>query len=473
VPGQRHAQPAWFGARRRPLRPLPLSAAAPIPVSLPFSLFLALRYLKPKRSVISAITVFCVLGVMLGVGALVVVMSVINGIQNKVRDELLTFEPHIVAVEHTLPDGLPEEARPNWRAVAAHLRSLSGPVTAVSPVIEVPGTVEIRHLDGTRNLIPVQLNAVDPETAGLEAKLRIIEGAADLDGDHALISESLSMQLGVIVGDMITVQSFRNAEEAYRMIDEWENTPKDERGPADDWFDRMKQVVQPAELIVTGIFSTPQRMVPIFIPLHIGGEMMVKGDAIDYLGVTTPDALAVGRYRDAVERALPQHWTCDTWRERNRAYFDAVESERGMLYVLLLLIMIVAAFCIIVTLATVAIHKRKEIGVVRSLGARLSQIVAIFVQQGVLVGFAGTLLGVLGGLVFLHFRMQIKNLVSLLFGVEILDPAIYGVSEIPSDVQADDLLVICGISMIVSTLAGVIPAFMAAGQDPAKALRSE
>jgi lipoprotein-releasing system permease protein len=440
---------------------------------MPFSLFLALRYLKPKRSVISAITLFCVLGVMLGVGALVVVMSVINGIQNKVREELLTFEPHIVAIEHPLPAGMPEEARPNWRAVAGALRALDGSVTAVSPVIEVPGTVEIRRVDGSKSLLPVQLNAVDPATAGLEQKLRVIEGAPDLEADNAVISEDLSFQLGVSVGDTITVQSFRNAEEAYRMIDDWENTPKEERGEAEAWFEKMKQVVQPAELTVTGIFRTPQRLVPVFIPLHVGAEMMVKGGEIDYLGVTTPDALQVGRYRDAVERALPEHWTCDTWRERNRAYFDAVESERGMLYVLLLLIMIVAAFCIIVTLATVAIHKRKEIGVVRSLGARLSQIVAVFVQQGIIVGFLGTLLGVLGGLVFLHFRMQVKTLVSLLFGVEILDPAVYGVSEIPSDVQADDLMVICGISMIVSTLAGVIPALMAAGQDPAKALRSE
>ena len=281
------------------------------------------------------------------------------------------------------------------------------------------------------------------------------------------------MRLGVTVGDTITVQPFRNAEEAYQMIDQWEKTPKEERGEPDAWFEKMKQVVQPAELVITGIFRTPQRMVPIFIPLHIGAEMMVKGGQIDYLGITTPDALDVGRYREQVERALPENWTCDTWRERNRTYFDAVESERGMLYVLLLLIMIVAAFCIIVTLATVAIHKRKEIGVIRSLGARLSQIVAVFVQQGIIVGFLGTLCGVLGGLVFLHYRMQVKTLVQVLFGVEILDPAIYGVSEIPSEVQADDLMVICGISMIVSTLAGVIPAFIAAGQDPAKALRSE
>jgi len=441
---------------------------------MPFTLFVARRYLKPKRSVISMITLFCVMGVMVGVGALVVVMSVINGIQNKVREELLKFEPHIVAVAHPLPPGMADEARPSWRKVAESLRAVPGAVTAVTPVVEVSGTVEIIRIDGTKSLKPIQMSAVDPRTAGLETKLRMIEGVPDLEGDNAVISEQLSLELGVLVGDTITVQSFRNAEEAYRMIDEWEKTPKEKRGPAEDWFEKMKQVVQPSELTVTGIFRTPQRFVPVFIPLHIGQEMNVMPGQIDYLGVTTPDALEVGRFRSAVQEAVPyQHWTFDTWRERNRSYFDAVETERGMLYVLLLLIMIVAAFCIIVTLATVAIHKRKEIGVVRSLGAGLSQILGIFVQQGMIVGFLGTLLGVLAGLVFLHFRMQVKTLVSLLFGVELLDPAVYGVSEIPSDVQADDLMIIGGIAMIVSTLAGVVPALMAAGQDPAKALRSE
>ena len=135
--------------------------------------------------------------------------------------------------------------------------------------------------------------------------------------------------------------------------------------------------------------------------------------------------------------------------------------------------MIVAAFCIIVTLATVAIHKRKEIGVIRSLGARMGQIISIFVQQGTIVGALGTLLGLGGGLWFLAERMAIKKFVQVITGVEILDPSVYGVSEIPCDVRSDDVLVICAIALAVSTIAGVIPALMAAWQDPAKALRSE
>jgi lipoprotein-releasing system permease protein len=256
------------------------------------------------------------------------------------------------------------------------------------------------------------------------------------------------------------------------MIDRWEKTPKDERGEPDQWFEQMKQLVQPAELTVTGIFRTRQRA-PVFVPLHIGSEMMVKGDEIDYLGITSPDALAVGKFREAMETVLPPYWTTDTWRERHREYFDAVESERGMMYVLLLLIMIVAAFCIVVTLATVAIHKRKEIGVIRSLGARMGQIIGVFVQQGTIVGALGTLLGLGAGLWFLAERMAVKRLVQFLTGVEILDPSIYGVTEIPCDVRVNDVVIICSIALAVSTIAGVIPALMAAWQDPAKALRSE
>ncbi len=435
-----------------------------------FPAFLALRYLKPKRTVISFITLFCVGGVMLGVGALIVVISVMNGFQEKIREELLSIEPHLVAVVHPAPEGT--EPAEDWRSVAERLRKLTGDVVNVTACIEVPATLEIVNGDGEKRLDPVQVTAVDPATTDLAQRLRLSDGAVDLDSDNAIIPEYLANQWGFFVGDKIVVQSFRNAEEAYKMIDEWEKTPKDQRGEADAWMEKMKQVVQPSELTVTGIYRSRQRG-PIFAPLHIGDEMMAKGGKIDFLGITTPDPLAVGRFRDAVERELPLNWTCDTWRERHREYFDAVESERGMMYVLLMLIMIVAAFCIVVTLATVAIHKRKEIGVVRSLGARLSQIIAIFVTQGTIVGFLGTICGILGGLLFLQQRMNIKAAVQVLFGVEILDPAVYGVPEIPCDVRLHDVLLISGIALVVSTLAGIIPALMAAAQDPAKSLRSE
>jgi lipoprotein-releasing system permease protein len=439
---------------------------------MPFSLFLALRYLKPKRSAVSVITLFCVLGVMLGVAALIVVISVMNGFQEKIRDQLLALEPHIVAMPHPVDPQRDPTPPENWRAVADRLRGLSGSVVNVTATIEVLATLDVLNRDGEKSFEPVQLAAVDETTTDLARKLEMIEGRFDLDGDHAVIPLDLAERWGFQVGDTLTVQSSRNWEEAYRMIDRWEKTPKEERGEADQWFDQMKQLVQPAGLVVTGIFRTRQRA-PVFVPLHIGSEMMVKGDEIDYLGVTSPDALAVGRFREAVEVALPLNWTTDTWRERHREYFDAVESERGMMYVLLLLIMIVAAFCIVVTLATVAIHKRKEIGVIRSLGARMGQIIGVFVQQGTIVGALGTLLGLGAGLWFLAERMAVKRFVQVLTGVEILDPSIYGVTEIPCDVRVGDVVTICSIALAVSTIAGVIPALMAAWQDPAKALRSE
>ena len=235
----------------------------------------------------------------------------------------------------------------------------------------------------------------------------------------------------------------------------------------------MKEVVTPAELTVSGIFRSRQHVDRVVVPLHVGREMMARGDDIDFLAVTTPDALRVGQYQQLVEAALPSGWLTETWWQRFRGYFDAVQSERLMLYAVLLIIMVVAGFCIVVTLATVAIHKRKEIGVVRSLGARVGQILAIFVGQGTIVGIVGTLLGLGGGLLFLAERMAVKGLIQWLFGIEILDPQIYGVAEIPCDVRADDLMKICGISLAISTLAGVLPALIAAWQDPAKALRSE
>jgi lipoprotein-releasing system permease protein len=438
-----------------------------------FPLFLALRYLKPKRSVVSVITIFCVLGVMLGVGALIVVLSVMNGFQKKIREELLRLEPHLAATMHPVGEEAAAEMKVDWREVARRLRAKTDAVVSVWPVIEAPAWIDMENPAGGKQLDLVMLNAVDPETADIGAKLNIVSGTFDLDGDSAVIPETVADKWGFRAGDKITLQSFRTAQEAYNMVDKWEKTPKEERGDAEKWFEQMKEVVQPSELTVTAIFRSRQHTSLVIVPLHIGKEALAKGDDIDYLAVTTPDALEVGRYRDAIESELPPNWTAETWRERHQQYFDAVESERGMMYFVLLIIMIVAGFCIVVTLATVAIHKRKEIGVVRSLGARLGQIMGIFIFQGTIVGIFGTLLGVGGGLWLLAERMAAKRFVQWLFGVEILDPQVYGVSEIPCDVRLNDVMFICGISMAVSTLAGVLPALIAAWQDPAKALRSE
>ena len=194
--------------------------------------------------------------------------------------------------------------------------------------------LELVNRLGEKFVDPVQLTAVDVSTTDLGTRLDIVEGRFDLDGDHAVISQQLADRWALQVGDTITVQSFRNAEEAYKVIDKWEKTPKEDptrdeltwqqfgktnadartaffaglkaaRGEADKWFEQMKQIVQPSELTVTGIFRTRQRA-PIFVPLHIGAEMMVKGDAIDYLGVTTPDALEVGDFAMLwIARCLP------------------------------------------------------------------------------------------------------------------------------------------------------------------------
>jgi lipoprotein-releasing system permease protein len=257
------------------------------------------------------------------------------------------------------------------------------------------------------------------------------------------------------------------------MIDKWEKTPKEERGDTGKWFEQIKEIVTPAELTVAGVFRSRQHTDLIVAPLHIGKEMMSRNDEVDYIAVTTPDPLKADRFQRTVENVLPSGWVTETWWQRHRNYFEAVESERAMIYFILLIIMVVAGFCIVVTLATVAIHKRKEIGVVRSLGARIGQILGIFVGQGTIVGILGTLLGLAGGLWVLAERMALKRFVQRLFGVEILDPQVYGVSEIPCDIRIADLATISCISLAVSTLAGVLPALIAASQDPAKALRSE
>ena len=219
---------------------------------------------------------------MLGVGALIVVISVMNGFQEKIREQLLALEPHIVAIQHSGHPAEEDVPPENWRTVAARLRALDRDVVNVTAVIEVPAMLELVNRLGEKFVDPVQLTAVDVSTTDLGTRLEIVEGRFDLDGDHAVISQQLADRWALQVGDPITVQSFRNAEEAYKVIDKWEKTPKEDptrdeltwqqfgqtnadartaffgglkaaRGEADKWFEQMKQIVQPSELTVTGI----------------------------------------------------------------------------------------------------------------------------------------------------------------------------------------------------------------------------
>src|SRR3954469_2687001 len=244
-------------------------------LKMPFSLFLALRYLKPKRTFISIITFISVFGVMLGITVLIVVISVMTGFDNELRRKILGFEPHLIVTS--------DAPIANWQPLKARIDGISG---VVSSAPYVQGPVIVDH-EG-RIFTPI-IRAIDlaAEEKIVDVKALIHEGKADLTGESAVIGARLATALQVSVGDKITVYAPGNIRS---IIDELKRSKSDPSAKSKTLADLEGDVVMPAELTVTGIFESGRfdyDFTIIFVPIHIGQELYSLGDDIHGLSIET------------------------------------------------------------------------------------------------------------------------------------------------------------------------------------------
>ncbi len=175
--------------------------------------------------------------------------------------------------------------------------------------------------------------------------------------------------------------------------------------------------------------------------------------------------------RELTRDALPETWASATWMEQHQQLFDTVQNELEMMYFVLFIIVIVAAFCVMNTMITVTVQKRREIGIISALGSRIGQIMWVFLTQGMIVGALGSIGGLGLGLVVVFFRNDIRRVIADLTGREIFSQAIYGLAEIPAKVVPHDVAIICLGAFGLCTLAALVPAWLAGRTEPAVALR--
>jgi lipoprotein-releasing system permease protein len=430
-------------------------------LKLPFSLFLALRYLKPKRTFISIITLVSVFGVTLGVTVLILVISVMTGFDRELRQKVIDFDAHILVTT--------DDVMRNWRGLMPEIRKVPG-VTAVAPYIQGPVIVEFQN----RRLAPM-IRGIDPaeEEKVIPLKKFITLGKLDLDGDDTVLGVELARKLGVTVGDKVTVYSPGNLGEILDKLKALGN----KKGPAEEQaVDDLKQVVLPKELTVTGIFETGQYLHDsefLLVPVYIGQELYGLGDSLHGLTVRTTNPYDVARVKTAIEKLLPPNEYAETWIEMNKQYFDAVRLERSVMAFLLFFIVVVAAFGIMNTLITVTVQKRREIGIMKAVGATLGQIIGVFLFQGIVVGVFGTLTGLGLGMTLIRFRNEFSHWLSSVLHIEIFPREVYQFSQIPAQVVPIDVIKICIAAFIICSVAALIPAYFAARVDPVKALRYE
>src|SRR5438874_12717944 len=236
-----------------------------------------------------------------------------------------------------------------------------------------------------------------------------MKGSLDLDGESTVIGIELARNVQIDVGDKLTVYSPGNLGDILDGMKELEKSKGDEEKKA---VDKLREVVLPKELTVTGIFETGRFQYDsefLLVPIYIGQELYNLGDALHGITVKTNDPYSAERVKNEIDDFLTVPEFAETWIDMNRQFFEAVRLERTVMFFLLFFIVVVAAFGIMSTLITVTVQKRREIGIVKALGANVSQIVWVFLGQGTITGLFGTLTGLGLGMTLIRYRNEFSH----------------------------------------------------------------
>jgi len=417
--------------------------------SLPFSFFLSLKYLRPQRNFVFLITILSIVGVSLGVATLVVVVAVMTGYDVRMRETVLGFEPHLTVQQRRPID--------DWPTVLSTLRA-NPEVTDAAPF-----TFGQLVLDVDRQLRAVSVQGLDPKPGPILDRLQhlVREGSFDLSSDSLVIGSALARKMGIKVGDTVLLHSLANGRQ---LLD----AQKTGQVPED--------LIVPAELTVAGIFDSGRYTYDIqtlFIPLEVGQTLYNLQGGVHGLFAQVKDPYHADEVQTELRESIPLPLEIYTWMDRNRGKFEFIASNRLLIYVLVFMIVIVAGFSVMSTMVTVTSQKRREIGILKAVGARMDQIVGVFLGQGLAVGAIGSLCGLFVGLLVLSWREPLRQFVAGASRREIFSAEVYDFYGLPARLATTDLVVICGGALLACAFSALLPAYLAARMDSAQALRNQ
>ncbi len=412
----------------------------------PYELLIGLRYTRAKRRnhFISFISLISMLGIALGVAALIIVLSVMNGFQKEIRARILGVTPHIQVSAET-------GAMPDWQPIL-NLVSHYPNVSAAAPFVNGQGMLSMNdNVQGVmvRGILPQAENRLiglsDKMKAGSLEALRPDEFGIVLGAD-------LARALGAHMNDKVLLI-----------------TPQGQITPA-GMLPRLKQ------FRVIGIFEigmAPYDNSLALIHLNDAQKLFRMGDSVSGISAQLNNLDLAPQVARELEQRLPRDTYATDWTRQNANYFSVVAMEKKMMFIILSLIVLVAAFNIVSTLVMVVTDKQADIAILRTLGASPGSIMKIFMVQGVLIGLIGMLLGVAGGILVSLNIGTIVPFIEHLFGVQFLSKEFYYISELPSDLQHRDVIVVASFSFLISLLATLYPSWRASKTQPAEALRYE
>ncbi|MDX1498795.1 MAG: lipoprotein-releasing ABC transporter permease subunit [Woeseiaceae bacterium] len=412
----------------------------------PFELWIGTRYVRAKSGnrFVSLISAISMLGIAIAVGVLIVVLSVVNGFERELRERLLTMTAHatIEGLEGELAD---------WRSMTAI--AVDNPrVGAAAPYVDGQALL----VAGER-LSGAELRGIEP------AAEHAVSGIADVMVDGAIASlapgafnivlgTELATALGVGVGDRVTVTLARGIVTPAGVV------PRTKRFTV-------------SGLYRVGMFEFDRRLA--FVNLGDAQRLYRLGDAATGLRLSVTEIFAAPAIVREVALASGEVVLVSDWTRRNVNVFRSIQITKSILFVILLLVIAVAAFNIVSTLVMVVRDKQADIAILRTIGARPGDILRIFVTQGSVIGLVGTLAGAAAGILLALNLESVVGFLESAFDIKLLAADVYFISDLPADLRLADVLRIAGIALALALISTVYPAWLAARTAPAEALRYE
>lgn len=411
----------------------------------PFEWMLSLRYLRARRKegFISVIAGFSFLGIVLGVATLIIVMAVMNGFRHELLDKILGLNGHLLIqpLEKPLTD---------WADVADRVSKVKG-VRLAAPIVEGQALASSPFNAGGVLVRGIRLADLEKLPSVVNnIKQGTLKGFDD--GQGVAIGRRLADQLSLRSGDNITLVAPRGA------VTPMGTTP------------RIK-VYKIAAVFEIGMSEYDNAMV--FMPLKEAQAYFNRSSDVTAIEVYTDDPDRVDAYRKAVQEAAQRPIFMIDWRQRNATFFNALQVERNVMFLILTLIVLVAALNIVSGLIMLVKDKGSDIAILRTMGATQGSIMRVFLITGAAIGVVGTLVGFLLGVVVCLNIESLRQFMSWLTNTELFSPELYFLSRLPADMDTGETAAVVVMALVLSFLATLYPSWRAARLDPVEALRYE
>ena len=416
----------------------------------PLSLCIGFRYTRAKKRnhFISFISAISMLGIALGVLVLITVMSVMNGFDREIKDRILTMIPEVTV---TSWNGAMSDWQQGITALSQSTKAKSMGITGASPFIMGQGMVSLNDVPAFVVLEGIDLKT---ENSVLPIGQKMIAGKlSDLGNINfgIVLGKDLAESLGVALGDKVTVI-----------------VPQTSLSPV-GVLPTLKQFT------VTGLFQVGYQYDSNYALIRISDaqKLFQMGDSVTGIQLKLNDAFSADQAVHELKGWLPPMYRAQSWIEQNPNFFKALKMEKMIMFLMLLLIIAVAAFNMLSSLVMLVTDKQGDIAILRTLGCSSGLILRVFMIQGMIIGFVGTALGVILGVLLSMRVTQITNWFQNLTGTEILNSSVYYIDFIPSRLKFSDIWHIALISLVLSLISTLYPAWRASKVEPAEALRYE